>query len=371
MALEDRITEIVESLRTGSFHNEPSVSQCILLPILSELKWNIFNPLVVWPEFSTKGGKQVDFALCDPPSKAKVLIEVKKPGKASDGVKQALEYAFHTGVPFVVLTDGQTWSFYLPAEQGDYEQRRVFKLDLLEHPANRCAQVLVRYLGQQRVVSGESQEDALGEYKSQANRTRARDAIPQAWNRLVKQPNKSLIEVLSEEVVVKEGIRPEEKDVTQFLADLETRATPTPPTHRPGRPAPTERLTVPNKGGTKNPATSPNSRKHGTVVLFGEEHSYRNAKERLVVVLRELAKRDPAFLEHCYENSEFRGPKRRYISRRIEDLYPGRPDFQERNVEPLPNGWLLGTQLTNPTKEVLIQAAVKVASLELGRDIEI
>ena len=36
--------------------------------------------------------------------------------------------------PFVVLTDGETWSFYLPAEQGSYEDRRVYKLDLFERP---------------------------------------------------------------------------------------------------------------------------------------------------------------------------------------------------------------------------------------------
>ena len=55
-------------------------------------------------------------------------------GAADDGVRQALEYAFHTGVPFVVLTDGKTWSFYLPAEQGSYEERRIHKLDLFERP---------------------------------------------------------------------------------------------------------------------------------------------------------------------------------------------------------------------------------------------
>jgi hypothetical protein len=31
-----------------------------------------------------------------------------------------------------VLTDGQEWHFFLPTEQGDYGERRVYKLDLLE-----------------------------------------------------------------------------------------------------------------------------------------------------------------------------------------------------------------------------------------------
>ena len=31
-----------------------------------------------------------------------------------------------------ILTDGQEWSFYLPGEQGRYDERRVYKPDLLE-----------------------------------------------------------------------------------------------------------------------------------------------------------------------------------------------------------------------------------------------
>ena len=71
-------------------------------------------------------------------------------------MRQALEYAFHTGVPFVVLTDGRTWSFYLPAEQGSYEDRRVYKLDLYERPPAEAATALHRYLDCARVQSGEA-----------------------------------------------------------------------------------------------------------------------------------------------------------------------------------------------------------------------
>lgn len=160
MALEDTIADVVGKLREGAFPNEQSVSQGIVLRILSDLHWDVFEPSVVWPEFATAGGGRADFALCEPRSKPKVLIEVKQPGKAEGGVRQSLEYAFHTGVPFVVLTDGQTWSFYLPAEPGDYEDRRVFKLDLYEHPAERSAAVLEGYLHWRAVASGKALEDA-------------------------------------------------------------------------------------------------------------------------------------------------------------------------------------------------------------------
>jgi hypothetical protein len=133
------------------FPNEQAISQGIVLRVLQELGWDTWDTAVVWPEYQTGQGR-ADLALCHPPSKPAIFIEVKQPGKAEDAVRQALEYAFHTGVPFIVLTDGRTWSFYLPAEQGSYEaesarryddvfeaNRRASKLDMLRrYPANEC-----------------------------------------------------------------------------------------------------------------------------------------------------------------------------------------------------------------------------------------
>ena len=48
------------------------------------------------------------------------------------------QYAFHEGVQFVILTDGQEWDFFLPAEQGDYAERRVYKLNIIERDLEEC-----------------------------------------------------------------------------------------------------------------------------------------------------------------------------------------------------------------------------------------
>ncbi len=162
MHLKLTIADIGRKLRDGRFPNEQSISQGIVLRILSDLGWDVYDTNVVWPEFSTGEGR-VDFALCSPPGNPKCFVEVKQPGKAEDGVKQALEYAFHTGAQFITLTDGQTWSFYLPAEQGSYEDRRVFKLDLFERTDQESAEVLQRYLERDRLGSGEALETARKE----------------------------------------------------------------------------------------------------------------------------------------------------------------------------------------------------------------
>ena len=219
MRLDSTIEDIAQNLRAGRFPNEQSISQGIVLRVLSDLCWEVYDTSIVWPEYSTGEGR-VDFALCAPREKPRCFVEVKQPGKAEDGVKQALEYAFHTGAQFVTLTDGQTWSFYLPAESGSYEDRRVFKLDLFERTEQESAEILRRYLEQERVASGEALKTARQEYRDRNRRSAARQAIPGAWNELVERPDELLVELLTDAVESKSGIRPDDNDILSFLAGL-------------------------------------------------------------------------------------------------------------------------------------------------------
>jgi len=88
MQVERTIANIAQNLREGRFPNEQSISQGIVLRILSDLGWDVYDTNSVWPEYSTGEGR-VDFALCAPPEKPKCFVEVKQQGRAEDGVKQA------------------------------------------------------------------------------------------------------------------------------------------------------------------------------------------------------------------------------------------------------------------------------------------
>ena len=219
MGIEHTIEDIGRKLREGRFPNEQAISQGVVLRILSDLGWEVYDTTIVWPEYATGEGR-VDFALCAPPEKPRCFVEVKQPGKAEDGIKQALEYAFHTGAQFVTLTDGQTWSFYLPAEPGSYEDRRVFKLDLFERTEQESAAIFRRYLERERVASGEALDTAREEYRDRNRRSAAQRAIPDAWKELVERADELLVELLTDAVESKAGIRPQEKDVLAFFARL-------------------------------------------------------------------------------------------------------------------------------------------------------
>lgn len=155
MSLGEEISRIRKDLESGRFRNEASVSQGAVMPILGALKWPVYNTDIVAPEYALEA-RRVDFALCYPELKPRVFIEVKQVGQTEGADKQLLEYAFHAGVPMAVLTDGQEWHFYLPGEQGAYQERRVYKLDLLERDLEECVDRLQRYLSYENVRTGDA-----------------------------------------------------------------------------------------------------------------------------------------------------------------------------------------------------------------------
>ena len=174
------VRQIQSRLKTGQFVNEAAVSQGAVLPILQALEWPIFDAQVVCPEYTIEG-RRVDFALCHQPRRPEVFIEVKQVGQGEGADRQLFEYAFHAGVPLAILTTGQEWHFYLPAEQGTYQERRGYRLDLLEREPGESADRLIRYLSAERVAAGESlaaaREDMSGQCSDPGNATNTADSL--------------------------------------------------------------------------------------------------------------------------------------------------------------------------------------------------
>ena len=119
---------------------------------------------------------------------------------------------------------------------------------------------------------------------------------------------------------------------------------------------------------TKHLEAGTAERVKGELFIRGSKFPYKSGREAMVIVLRELARSNPNFLPRCAQDPAFRGKKRRYLAQRVDELFPGRPDLEKLH-EQLEGGWLISTNLNNPTKESIIKAAVKVAGLALGSDV--
>lgn len=197
--MKDVLHEIAIKLKKGEFKNESEISRGVVLRILSQLGWNHFDTSEISSEYSL-GGRRVDYALFCGKKRPIVFIEVKQPGNTENADRQLFEYAFHEGIPLAVLTDGVTWSFYLPGEQGSYEDRRVYKLDLIERSAEEAVEKLIRYLRKDRIKTGDALTDARSDYNNKSRLKEAKEAIPEAWEELVCSEDDFLLELLSKSV---------------------------------------------------------------------------------------------------------------------------------------------------------------------------
>ncbi|MDE0089393.1 MAG: type I restriction endonuclease [Candidatus Poribacteria bacterium] len=219
MTLKEHIDDIRNQLKQGAFADEAAVSNGIVNRLLHTLEWPIFTPQVVIPEFGVEG-QRVDFALCHPASTPRVFIEVKRVGNIDKGIKQLFEYAFHTGVPIVILTDGQKWRFYHPAGEGSYEDRMVEELDIIVENSEECAKSLNRYLNYKAVQTGDAAEVIVEDYKSIVNQRKIEERLPEVWGELVQEKNENLLQVVMEKAKEKVGYEPKEELVLTFLKSL-------------------------------------------------------------------------------------------------------------------------------------------------------
>ena len=72
MQLQRTIADIDQKLREGRFPNEQSISQGIVLRILSDLGWDVYDTNIVWPEIFD-GRRQSRFRTMCPTRKTEVF----------------------------------------------------------------------------------------------------------------------------------------------------------------------------------------------------------------------------------------------------------------------------------------------------------
>lgn len=363
VALKSRLDRIIDDLRQGKFGSEAAVSQGLVLPCLHELGWPVFDTSVVSPEYVV-AGRRVDFALCHPPGRPAVFVEVKKVGNSVGSDRQLFEYAFHEGVPMAILTDGQEWSFYLPAEQGHYEERRVYKLDLLERSVDEAAVRLERYLQYTRVCSSEALSSARSDYKNVARHREIASNMPRAWDAILEEQDSLLLELLAEKVEDLCGYKPDLEVCAEFIQRC-----------REGAGAPPARAPVkePLLGTQRFTTPDPRIRELEPVRGFqfrlgGSLHTARSAREVMTQVLQFLAQKDSSFLQRFAARKH--GKKRRYVARDRNELYPDRLDLaQQFSVEIVP-GWWMGTNYSRTSIQKVIDLAREVAGREFRDQVQ-
>lgn len=361
MEIAGHIDEVREAIKLGQFVNEAAVCQGVVLRLLGALGWPVFDPMRVAPEYAVEG-RRVDLALCHPANKPLVFVEVKQVGKSEGADRQLFEYAFHLGVPMAVLTDGGEWHFFLPAEQGNYSERRVYRLNLLERDSDECVARLRRYLGYEDVCSGRALDQARLDYQDVSRERQIRAVLSEAWAKLIEEPDKLLVELVADKVESLCGYKPDPDAVTEYLFSLAGAATELGTKTEMLAPDVVVSPTQPESSAVES------SKAAIDFTLKGQQFVCNSARDVLLQLFEELSRRDRIFCERLAARPKH-GSKRRYVARSKYDLYPGRRDLAEGESCQLANGWWVGTNHSRRSIQKIVEMACEVAGLRLGRDL--
>ncbi len=378
MSLDKVLKKAVERIHSGSLENEAQVKQAVILPILRALDWDDSDPAEFVPEFSAGNGR-VDYALLRSGGGPLVFIEAKGLGGVdAKGEEQVFRYAVNRGVPFLILTDGNLWDFYLSMAAGDPPDRQFYRVELKnEERISEYVEFFEKHLLKSRVVSEEARLEAEQRLKSNRERGEARKAIPGVWRTLLETPDDMLRDLIAEEVARACGTRPKLDDVEKFLKGLLSEAVSSTPRSRLSKPA-----SISSRKPEIGPSTSsrssvrereptsvssqPTSKPQSSIVGFvldGERFETGAAYRTLAEILKVFDRRAPDFMERLSEVTV--GRKRRLVARIRNDLYAN-PKFVEKSSLNLGNGWWLGHHLSTKDIKKKIEIACEVAGIKFG-----
>ena len=135
----EKLQKTIEAHRGYLAENETRTRQVLIDPLLRKLGWDVSNPNIVQLEYRVKQG-QPDYALM---SKGKPLavVEAKRleSDLGDDQIMQALAYANAGGIPYMIITNGDTWEMYEVFKPAELEDRLLIKLELSQQPADKDA----------------------------------------------------------------------------------------------------------------------------------------------------------------------------------------------------------------------------------------
>jgi hypothetical protein len=208
------IEELKSNKKLNSF-DEASTKQAVVLRMLTFLGWDIFNVDEVYPDYSVNSNS-VSYAL-RVKNVSKIFIEVKRINEKLDNYQKGLlSFAARENVDIAILTSGVLWWFYLPKSSGSSQEKWFYSADLLKQKEESVALHLLDLLTKNKVAKGQALKSAktLNQNK---NQKMASDVIPEAWNRIISQPNTIFVELLRETTEKICGCEVEAKLIERFL----------------------------------------------------------------------------------------------------------------------------------------------------------
>jgi hypothetical protein len=171
------------------------------------------------------GDGKIDFLLKHENAK-KIFLSVKKDLNHLESLQEKLfTWSVQWDIKIAILTNGLIWRFFLPLMGGRSEDKQVHLIDFSKDQAEDIEHVFSNFLGKQNVISGNSQKAAETIYYDRKKAMLVTEHLPKAWLKIINEPEKWLVEIISR--VTKElcGYEPDPETVREFaLTEIKTKA---------------------------------------------------------------------------------------------------------------------------------------------------
>lgn len=299
----EQLKSFIETLRTNPRLNafdEAATKQAIILPLLHQLGWDTYNIDEVTPEFIVEN-RRVDYSL-RLNNTNEVFLEIKKAGEDLERFQeQLLDYSFRQGVELAVLTNGKTWWFYLPTKKGNWKTRKFYTIDIIQQEPRDVVQRFIDLLSRNNVQTGKALQHAESIYKGKQKKKLIEETIPEAWNKIITEPDSLLIDLLSETIEKICGFKPETDEINRFFKNYESRFLLTPEEQAPEKPPKPKPQppTIPEGKKISQDALIPH------IVKFLQKHGGRARKDQVEEEIYQMFK--DKFKEQWYQETVSNG----------------------------------------------------------------
>ena len=213
------LADIRRRLAAGVFTDTDRVTQGIVMPVLNDLGWPVFDPAVVVPAYAV-GDRVVDYALLGAQSSPAVILQIEEQRPLLGDGARLLPRVQPERVTILAVTNGPEWELFLTGAKPTERPELFHAVDLRNGGIEEVATDLLGYLGCGVVRSGEAGRRAARNRKEAQKRRRALEAIPTAWNELVNEGSERLVILLASRVEQLSEVRPQPEDLLRFLRSL-------------------------------------------------------------------------------------------------------------------------------------------------------
>lgn len=205
--MKDALLDIRAKLDERAYKNEEHVRLNLVLRVLGELGWSIWDPKEINAEFVVAPGEdktKVDVAIFLNNYTPVVFMEIKALGQLSGKLpeieKQLRDYNRNNTALFSIITDGQEWRFYFSQTGGEFSHKCFKVVNLLRDEIEDVEKNFRSFLSKTEISCGNAQREAEGYLQLSQKQRVIEDCLPLARRMIQDPPYPSLPEALIKQV---------------------------------------------------------------------------------------------------------------------------------------------------------------------------